>query len=112
MVQTAWLLRGDEVLASVEVVDTLGGRARQLLGRRSCDGAFLARNARVAHTLGVPFTLDVAYLDDSLVVVVTVTMHPYRLGLPRLRARHVLEAPAGAFERWKLRPGDQLEIEA
>jgi uncharacterized membrane protein (UPF0127 family) len=42
----------------------------------------------------------------------TATMHPYRVGMPRLRARNVLEAPAGAFERWNLRPGDQLEIKS
>jgi len=106
----AWLLRGDEVLASLEVADGRAARARQLLGRKSCDGAFLACGARAAHTIGVPFGLDVAYLDDRLVVVGTATMHPYRVGLPRRRARNVLEASEGAFERWNLRPGDQLEI--
>ncbi len=108
----AWLLRGEEVLASLEVADTLPARARQLLGRKACDGAFLASGARAAHTIGVPFGLDVAYLDDQLVVVGTATMQPNRVGLPRLQARSVLEAPAGAFERWNLRPGDRLEIKA
>ncbi len=108
----AWLLRGGEVLASLEVADGPAARARQLLGRKHHEGAFLATGTRAAHTIGVPFGVDVAYLDRDLVVMRTATMHPYRVGMPRLRARNVLEAPAGAFERWNLRPGDQLEIKS
>jgi uncharacterized protein len=33
-----------------------------------------------------------------------------RSGLPRLRARCVIEAEAGAFARWGLRGGDRLDI--
>ena len=43
-------------------------------------------------------------------VLATVCMSRHRLGRPRLRARAVIEAEAGAFERWRLRPGDQLEV--
>ena len=39
-----------------------------------------------------------------------VTMKRYRLGVPVLRARTVIEAEAGAFERWKLRVGDVVEV--
>ncbi|MBK3540450.1 hypothetical protein JHN61_30450, partial [Streptomyces sp. MBT67] len=31
---------------------------------------------------------------------------------PRLRARHVVEAEAGAMERWGVRPGVRLELKA
>jgi hypothetical protein len=37
-------------------------------------------------------------------------MVPHRVGLPRWRARSVIEAEAGAFERWRLQPGDHLEL--
>jgi uncharacterized membrane protein (UPF0127 family) len=46
-----------------------------------------------------------------MVVVGTTTMAPWRIGLPRRRARSLIEAEAGAFERWGLRVGDHLEIE-
>lgn len=39
------------------------------------------------------------------------TMPPGRLGAPRLRARHVLEAEAGAMTRWGLRPGARVGVE-
>jgi uncharacterized membrane protein (UPF0127 family) len=49
-------------------------------------------------------------LTHDLVVIGTTTVPPYRVALPRRGGRAVLEAEAGAFERWKLVPGDALEI--
>ncbi|MGH9132159.1 MAG: DUF192 domain-containing protein, partial [Acidimicrobiales bacterium] len=66
--------------------------------------------ARSVHTLGMRFTIDVAFLDAEMVVLDAVTMEPWRVGLPRVRARSVLEASGGAFERWRLKPGDKLEV--
>ena len=37
-------------------------------------------------------------------------MRRNRLGLPRWRARSVIEAEAGAFDRWGLRVGDVVEL--
>jgi hypothetical protein len=66
------------------------------------------------------FPIDVAYcapcealaadLVASLTVLETVRMSRYRLGRPRLKASCVIEAEAGAFERWGLRGGDRLEV--
>jgi uncharacterized membrane protein (UPF0127 family) len=106
----AWLMRDGEVLASLEVADSFGARLRGLMGREGCDGAMLLRPARSVHTVGMRFPIDVAFCDRELRVVATRTMSRFRVGRPRLKARCVLEAEAGAFERWQLRPGDQLEI--
>jgi len=106
----AWLCREGEVLASLELAVTFGQRFRGLLGRDGLDGALLLRPARSVHTLGMRFPIDVAYCDQDLVVLNVVSMGRHRLGLPRLRARSVVEAQAGAFERWRLRPGDHLEV--
>ena len=105
-----WLLREGEVLAVLEVADGAVGRARGLLGREGVEGAFLIKPARSVHTLGMRFPIDVAFCDRDMTVIDTVQMGRHRVGLPRLRARCVLEAEAGAFERWRLRPGDRLEI--
>jgi len=56
------------------------------------------------------FDLDVAYLDADLTVVRTASMPRRRLGMPVPSARSVLEAESGAFNRWSLTVGDQLEI--
>jgi len=108
----AWLLRQGEVLASLEVAATPLERARGFVGRDTRDRALLLTPLRVAHTVGVHFPLDIAYLDAELVVVSTCQMAPFRVGRPRRRAHAVLEVNAGAFERWHLCAGDRLEIEA
>jgi uncharacterized protein len=107
----AWLLRDGDVLAALDVAGSLPERLRGLLGRDGLEGALLIRKARSVHTVGMRFPIDVAYCNDDLVVVDMVApMSRYRVGRPRVRARCVIEAEAGAFERWRLRPGDQLEI--
>jgi len=106
-----WLVRDDEVLATVEVADGMVGRIRGLLGRDGVDGAFLLRPTRSVHTIGMRFPIDVAFCDKGLTVVAILCgVVPNRLTRPRLRARGVIEAEAGAFERWHLAPGDALVI--
>ncbi|MGH9183010.1 MAG: DUF192 domain-containing protein [Acidimicrobiales bacterium] len=104
------MVRDGEVLVHLEVASGVVARARGLLGRDGIVGALLLRPATAVHTLGMRFAVDVAFCDADLVVVDVVRMGPWRLGRPRPRARAVLEAEAGAFARWGLRPGDHLEV--
>ncbi|MGW3625745.1 DUF192 domain-containing protein [Streptomyces sp. NPDC000880] len=94
----------------VEIAATYGPRRRGLLGRDGIEGAILLTPCNSVHTFRMRFTIDVAYLDRELRVVDVHTMKPGRLGRPRLRARHVLEAEAGAMAGWGVRPGVQLSI--
>ena len=103
-------MRDGEVLCSVEVAESFGARLRGLLGRDDVDGALLIRPAKSVHTLGMRFPIDVAFCDRDMRVVATKTMRRFRVGRPRIKAKCVVEANAGAFERWRLQPGDQLEI--
>jgi len=104
-----WLLREGTVLASAELARSMPARVRGLLGRDGIDGA-LVIPARSVHTVGMRFPIDVAFLSKDLEVLDIVHLPPWRLTWPRLRSRMVLEAEGGAFERWKLRPGDRLEL--
>jgi uncharacterized membrane protein (UPF0127 family) len=106
----AWLLRDGEVLASLEVAGSRRARARGLLGRDGVDGALLLRPCRSVHTLGMRFSIDVAFCDDELRVLRVVTLPRHRLSRPVWRSRAVIEAEAGAFARWGLRPGDKVEV--
>jgi uncharacterized protein len=105
-----WLLREGEVLASLEVARSRRDRMQGLLGRDGVEGALLLEPARSVHTIGMRFALDVAFCDADLTVVKVVRMPRYRMSLPVLRARCVIEAEAGAFARWELHPGDKLEV--
>jgi uncharacterized membrane protein (UPF0127 family) len=45
-----------------------------------------------------------------MVVVGVTRLRPWRMSFPRRGGRSVIEAQAGAFERWGLRVGDRLEL--
>ena len=110
MTSTTWLLRDGAVLANAEVASTYNERLRGLLGRSGYEGAFVLPHTRSVHSMGMRFAIDVAFLDRQLCVVDCMCLAPWRMTLPRWRARMVLEAEAGAFERWGLRVGDKLEL--
>jgi uncharacterized membrane protein (UPF0127 family) len=56
------------------------------------------------------FPLDVAWCDRDLVVLRTARLARHRLSRPVWRAGAVIEAEAGAFARWGLQVGQQLEV--
>jgi uncharacterized protein len=105
-----WLLRQGDVLAAAEVAETFGQRSRGLLGKTSFEGAMVLPRTRSVHTFGMRFAVDVAVCDKDMVVVGVTTLRPWRMSLPRRRGRSVIEAQAGAFDRWGLRVGDRLEL--
>jgi uncharacterized protein len=107
-----WLIRDGEVLATLEVAERFGPRARGLIGRDGLDGGLLLRPAKSVHTLLMRFPIDVAFCDRELVVLRVIRMAPYRFSRPVWRAHAILEAEAGSFERWRLAPGDKLDVKA
>jgi uncharacterized membrane protein (UPF0127 family) len=105
------LVREGEDLCELELAQSASARMRGLLGRDGIKGAMLIRPASSIHTFGMRFAIDVAYLNGDLLVLRAVTMPPNRMGPLVRRTRAVLEAEAGAFARWGLRPGDRLHCE-
>ncbi|MEV0206325.1 DUF192 domain-containing protein [Streptomyces sp. NPDC050788] len=94
----------------LEIATSYRARTKGLLGRDAVDGAILLSPANSIHTLRMRIPIDVAYLDRDLKVIAVRTMKPWRLGLPRLRSRHVVEAEAGAMAGWGLREGVRVEV--
>jgi hypothetical protein len=105
-----WLLRDGDVLASAELADSFGHRAKGLLGKSSFEGAMVLPRTRSIHTIGMRFAIDVAFCDVDMMVLDLATLSPWRMSLPRRRCRLIIEAQAGAFDRWGLRVGDRLEV--
>ncbi|MER5754956.1 DUF192 domain-containing protein [Streptomyces sp. NPDC002088] len=101
---------GDTITVPLEIATSYRARTKGLLGRDSVDGAVLLSPAGSVHTFGMRIPIDVAYVDRRLRVIAVRTMRPGRLGLPRLRSRHVLEAEAGAMAGWGLRVGARVEV--
>ncbi|MFF1477681.1 DUF192 domain-containing protein [Streptomyces sp. NPDC058301] len=97
-------------LVPLEVATSYRARTRGLLGRDGVEGAILLSPAGSVHTFRMRFPIDVAYLDRRLRVIAVHTVPPNRLTAPRLRARHILEAEAGAMAGWGIRPGVQVRV--
>ncbi|HET9090934.1 MAG TPA: hypothetical protein VFN50_00900 [Acidimicrobiales bacterium] len=103
----AWLLRDGQVLASLDILES----ARPVALRRPPEhAARLVRGSRGFSALAGPSGMDVAWLDDDLVVLALRSSGPYGLPRWRRRAAGLLEAERGAFGRWGLAVGDHLEI--
>jgi uncharacterized membrane protein (UPF0127 family) len=98
------------VLAAAETADSLANRSKGLLGRDGFEGAMILPRTRMVHTLGMRFPIDVAFCDGEMVVVDLTTLRPWRMSAPRRKGRSVVEAEAGAFQRWGLCVGDRLEV--
>ncbi|MFH9547382.1 DUF192 domain-containing protein [Streptomyces sp. NPDC017435] len=99
------------VTVPLEVATSYRARTKGLLGRDSVDGALLLSPASGIHTFRMRIPIDVAYLTRDLTVLAVRTMRPGRLGRPRLRARHVLEAEAGAMAGWGMKAGARVTVE-
>ncbi|RFU83720.1 DUF192 domain-containing protein [Streptomyces triticagri] len=95
----------------LEIAESPRARQRGLLGRDGIEGALLLSPASSVHTVRMRFAIDVAHLDRELRVLAVCTMRPGRIGRPRLRARHVLEAQAGRLAEWGVRPGVRLLVD-
>jgi uncharacterized membrane protein (UPF0127 family) len=105
-----WLVRDGEVLATAELAATRRERACGLLGRRGYEGALVFRKVRQVHTVGMRFTIDVAFCDAHGRVLRIVTMRPWRISRVVWKSALVIEAESGAFERWGLHVGDHVDV--
>jgi len=110
VMRNAWLLHDGRVLAAAQIAEGRLERARGVSGWDASQGALLLNGVRTVHTAMAAGPLDVAFLSNDMVVVGTARLARWRLARPRRRGRSVLAVRAGAFDRWGLGVGDQLEI--
>ncbi len=106
----SWLLREGEVLAAIDPP----GKGWP----DSIKGAVVRWSPVIVHTLMTSHPVEMAWCDRTttsrgepcLTVKRIVCLPRGRLGRPKLSGGAVVAAEAGAFERWNLQVGDQLEI--
>jgi hypothetical protein len=106
----SWLLRDEDVLAVIE--------DRRKGWRDDLQGAVLLPAPAVLHTFACAQALDAAWCTATRLngggagyrVRKIHTLERNRCALPHLTPGVLLVAAGGAFERWKLQPGDGLEV--
>jgi hypothetical protein len=110
----SWLVRDGDVLATLDEATSAPDRLRGLWHRPPPEGALLLRPPLVLHTVGLPYAVDVAFCDGGtdgrMAVTETVRLPPFRVARPRLGTKMLVVAADGAFERWRLAVGDELEV--
>lgn len=96
------------VVSTVELATTNRQRRKGLLGRDGLEGGIWLEPCRQVHTWRMRFAIDVAHVDRRGRVLAVRTLPPGRMGPLLLRSRSILEAEAGAFERWGLGQGSTV----
>ena len=98
----------------VEVCDSILGRLRGLLGKRSLkpDSGVWIVPANAIHTVGMLFSFDLVLIDKNFKVVgLRELVRPFRITMPERGAESVLELPAHSIFRSRTQIGDQLQID-
>lgn len=102
---------GEVIAARVYRADTPWSRVKGLLGKKTLspeEGLWIVP-ANSVHTCFMRFPIDVVFLDAECVVFKVISpMPPWRMALPVVGAKSVLELPAGTAS--VLKAGDQLEF--
>ena len=106
----AWLMRGDDVLATAQIAITRSSRRKGLIGRERLDGVFVIPRCRHVHTFGMKFAIDVVFCDRTGTVIRVTTLAPNRISPLVLRSVMVIESAACSCDRWALHVGDVLEL--
>ena len=106
----AWLVREGDVLATAEMAESKRERRRGLIGRNEFEGALVLPACRHVHTFFMRFPIDVAFCGRDGTVLRTSCLRPWRISPFVANAEFAIEAQSGAFERWGLHVGDQVEV--
>ncbi|MHB9155985.1 MAG: DUF192 domain-containing protein [Endomicrobiales bacterium] len=102
------LVNGCPSDVEVAIAAAFLSRLLGLMGRRTPQALFLSPCSGI-HTFFMRFPIDAVFLDRAgRIVTVLPGLRPWRAALPALRARSVLELPAGAARRLSLKAGDIL----
>ncbi len=99
------LVVGGRAVAECERTITFGERLKGLIGRRDLDGAMWFEPANGVHTMFMRFPIEVAFLDARGNVVRVTRVRRWHTGVSMRKARSVVEAQIGQFEKWGIAVG-------
>jgi len=102
----------ETLAAAVEVASTRRARRAGLLGRDALDSscAFVLDPCWMIHTAFMRFPIDVVFVGrDDRVVRIEQAVQPWRAAAS-MRARRVIELPAGTVRRHHVAIGDALRL--
>ena len=105
---------GRIVVDHVEIADSLWRQTVGLLGRDSLetDAGLWLEPCNGVHTIGMRFAIDLMFLNrDGVALKLFPNVPPSRMVGIYLRARVVVELPAGTLSRQKIESGNRYFLE-
>lgn len=108
--EPVWLVCQARVLASATRATSRSDRRRGLLGLDRIEEPLLLDPCSWVHSLGMKFPIEVGYLAGDGELLRIERLDPWRVGPVCRRARVVIEAAPGSFERWNVGRGDLIEV--
>lgn len=106
--------RGAVLAERAAIASSWWARGRGLLGRRALPPGegLIIRPCNSVHCFFMAFPIDVVYVDRAYRVVrLAPELRPNRIGPLVLKARDVIELPAGTVAATGTQVGDQLVVE-
>jgi uncharacterized membrane protein (UPF0127 family) len=106
--------RGESLVTQGRVADNLWTRLKGLIGSPPLEAGegLLIVPCQSIHTHFMGFAIDVVYVDAAgQVAGLHRNLPPWRFGRLHLRARFVIELPAGTLDATGTEMGDRLSIE-
>jgi uncharacterized membrane protein (UPF0127 family) len=103
------------LLANLRVAHSLRDRLVGLIGTASLtsDQGLWIERCNSIHTFFMTMTIDCVFINsDDKIVFIAENIKPNRITWPRLKARSVLELPAGRSRELKLSIGEKLHVGA
>ncbi|MEI6092283.1 MAG: DUF192 domain-containing protein [bacterium] len=100
-----------KILADVKIANNPVDRLKGLMFDKDMTNmdAFFIPRCNWIHTMFMRFPIDVIYLDDKYKIVdVDSNVLPWRMCLPRFKAKHVLELKSGFLLNNKIYAGEVL----
>jgi uncharacterized membrane protein (UPF0127 family) len=107
------LEKAEILIENIEIIDSLLGRAKGLLGRKSLpiEQVLWFKPGNNLHTFFMKFTIDCIFVNNSLrVEKVFSRVKPFRLIGPVWKATSFFECSENFIEKWNIQPGDQLHV--
>lgn len=106
-------ITGECLATNVSLANTSWKRLRGLIGRKSLNSgeALWIRPCNGVHTFFMLFAIDVIFLDQELRIVKLIeNFRPFRICLPCLKAKTVIELPPHTISKNNLQIGTLLRI--
>lgn len=104
---------GRIIAARLEVAKSLWRQTVGLLDRRALapDGGLWLEPCNSIHTIGMRFAIDVLFLDcTGRLLRALPNVRPWRICWPVLRARVVVELPAGSIAQRNIQLGNRYQL--